>query len=135
MPTLRDDLGHPVSLTRPPRRIVSLVPSLTEALAVTVPDRLGGGPHRGPPPAGPRRPPGPRPQEPRPCRDRRAGPGPCHRQPRGEPPARRRAAAGGGDPGVGHRDRDGGRSPALAPPPVHRRPVRARTRMDTLCRR
>jgi hypothetical protein len=42
MPTLRDDLGHPLSLTRPPQRIVSLVPSLTEALAVTVPDRLAG---------------------------------------------------------------------------------------------
>jgi len=37
-----DDLGHPVPLTGPPRRIVSLVPSLTEALAVTVPDRLVG---------------------------------------------------------------------------------------------
>jgi ABC-type Fe3+-hydroxamate transport system substrate-binding protein len=37
-----DDLGHPVPLTAPPRRIVSLVPSLTEALAVTVPDRLVG---------------------------------------------------------------------------------------------
>jgi ABC-type Fe3+-hydroxamate transport system substrate-binding protein len=42
LPTLRDDLGYPVSLTRPPQRIVSLVPSLTEALAVTVPDRLAG---------------------------------------------------------------------------------------------
>ena len=42
MPTLRDDLGHPLSLTRPPQRIVSLVPSLTEALAVTVPGRLAG---------------------------------------------------------------------------------------------
>jgi ABC-type Fe3+-hydroxamate transport system substrate-binding protein len=42
MPTLHDDLGHPLHLTRPPRRIVSLVPSLTEALAVTVPDRLAG---------------------------------------------------------------------------------------------
>jgi len=31
-----------VLLPRPPRRIVSLVPSLTEALAVTVPDRLVG---------------------------------------------------------------------------------------------
>ena len=39
---MRDDLGHPVSLAAPPRRIVSLVPSLTEALAVTVPDRLAG---------------------------------------------------------------------------------------------
>jgi ABC-type Fe3+-hydroxamate transport system substrate-binding protein len=37
-----DDLGHPVPLAGPPRRIVSLVPSLTEALAVTVPDRLVG---------------------------------------------------------------------------------------------
>jgi ABC-type Fe3+-hydroxamate transport system substrate-binding protein len=37
-----DDLGTPVDLPRPPRRIVSLVPSLTEALAVTVPDRLVG---------------------------------------------------------------------------------------------
>jgi ABC-type Fe3+-hydroxamate transport system substrate-binding protein len=40
MPVLQDDLGHPLSLTTPPRRIVSLVPSLTEAFAVTVPDRL-----------------------------------------------------------------------------------------------
>jgi ABC-type Fe3+-hydroxamate transport system substrate-binding protein len=39
---LADDLGHPVVLDRSPRRIVSLVPSLTEALAVTVPDRLVG---------------------------------------------------------------------------------------------
>lgn len=38
----RDDLGTPVDLPRPPRRVVSLVPSLTEALAVTVPDRLVG---------------------------------------------------------------------------------------------
>jgi ABC-type Fe3+-hydroxamate transport system substrate-binding protein len=38
----RDDLGAPVPLPRPPRRVVSLVPSLTEALAVTVPDRLIG---------------------------------------------------------------------------------------------
>jgi ABC-type Fe3+-hydroxamate transport system substrate-binding protein len=37
-----DDLGHPVPLPRPPQRIVSLVPSLTEALAVTVPERLVG---------------------------------------------------------------------------------------------
>ncbi|MGY2130281.1 helical backbone metal receptor [Blastococcus sp. SYSU DS0617] len=37
-----DDLGTAVELSRPPRRVVSLVPSLTEALAVTVPDRLVG---------------------------------------------------------------------------------------------
>ncbi|WP_436531884.1 helical backbone metal receptor [Actinoplanes sp. HUAS TT8] len=35
-----DDLGFVTRLTGPPRRIVSLVPSLSEALAVTVPDRL-----------------------------------------------------------------------------------------------
>lgn len=39
---MNDDLGHPVPLDGPPRRIVSLVPSLTEALAVTVPERLAG---------------------------------------------------------------------------------------------
>ncbi|MGY1809315.1 helical backbone metal receptor [Blastococcus sp. SYSU D00669] len=39
---LSDDLGHPVALDRPPQRLVSLVPSLTEALAVTVPERLVG---------------------------------------------------------------------------------------------
>jgi ABC-type Fe3+-hydroxamate transport system substrate-binding protein len=39
---VNDDLGTPVELPRPPRRVVSLVPSLTEALAVTVPDRLIG---------------------------------------------------------------------------------------------
>ena len=37
-----DDLGTAVPLPRPPLRIVSLVPSLTEALAVTVPERLVG---------------------------------------------------------------------------------------------
>ncbi|MGY1704684.1 helical backbone metal receptor [Geodermatophilus sp. SYSU D00697] len=39
---LTDDLGTPVDLPRPPRRVVSLVPSLTEALAATVPERLVG---------------------------------------------------------------------------------------------
>ncbi|MGY1771292.1 helical backbone metal receptor [Blastococcus sp. SYSU D00813] len=39
---LLDDLGAPVPLPAPPRRVVSLVPSLTEALAATVPDRLVG---------------------------------------------------------------------------------------------
>ena len=42
MTALADDLGTPVELPRPPRRVVSLVPSLTDALAVTVPDRLVG---------------------------------------------------------------------------------------------
>jgi len=35
MPTTRDDLGHAVELGGPPRRVVSLVPSLTEAVADT----------------------------------------------------------------------------------------------------
>ncbi|SDP96574.1 helical backbone metal receptor [Lentzea jiangxiensis] len=36
-----DDLGEPVALDQP-RRVVSLVPSITEAVAVTVPDSLVG---------------------------------------------------------------------------------------------
>jgi ABC-type Fe3+-hydroxamate transport system substrate-binding protein len=39
---LTDDLGTAVDLPRSPRRVVSLVPSLTEALAETVPERLVG---------------------------------------------------------------------------------------------
>ena len=39
---MRDDLGADVPLPAPAARIVSLVPSLTEALAVTVPERLVG---------------------------------------------------------------------------------------------
>lgn len=37
-----DDLGHPVPAARPARRVVSLVPSLTESVAVTRPDALAG---------------------------------------------------------------------------------------------
>src|ERR1700727_1843414 len=37
-----DDLGHPVSVRLPARRVVSLVPSLTESVAVTRPDALAG---------------------------------------------------------------------------------------------
>lgn len=40
--TAYDDLGTPVPLTGPARRIVSLVPSLTEAIAATARDRLVG---------------------------------------------------------------------------------------------
>jgi ABC-type Fe3+-hydroxamate transport system substrate-binding protein len=40
--TLEDDLGYPVDLERPPARVVSLVPSLTESIAATAPDRLVG---------------------------------------------------------------------------------------------
>ncbi|WP_051026702.1 helical backbone metal receptor [Nocardia higoensis] len=39
---LRDDLGAPVALAGPPRRVVSLVPSLTEAVARSCPERLIG---------------------------------------------------------------------------------------------
>jgi ABC-type Fe3+-hydroxamate transport system substrate-binding protein len=38
----RDDLGHPVELAQPARRVVSLVPSLTEAVAVSAPGLLVG---------------------------------------------------------------------------------------------
>jgi ABC-type Fe3+-hydroxamate transport system substrate-binding protein len=37
-----DDLGHPVSVELPARRVVSLVPSLTESVAVTRPEALAG---------------------------------------------------------------------------------------------
>jgi ABC-type Fe3+-hydroxamate transport system substrate-binding protein len=37
-----DDLGHPVSLPHPACRVVSLVPSLTESVAVTRPEALVG---------------------------------------------------------------------------------------------
>jgi hypothetical protein len=40
--TLLDDLGHPLLLPEPPRRVVSLVPSLSEAIAVTCTQRLVG---------------------------------------------------------------------------------------------
>lgn len=37
-----DDLGHPVALPDTPSRVVSLVPSLTEAIAATAPEILAG---------------------------------------------------------------------------------------------
>jgi ABC-type Fe3+-hydroxamate transport system substrate-binding protein len=37
-----DDLGHPVPASRPVRRVVSLVPSLTESVAATRPEALVG---------------------------------------------------------------------------------------------
>lgn len=42
MSTLRDDLGEPVALPTPVRRVVSLVPSLTEAIAASRPGLLVG---------------------------------------------------------------------------------------------
>ncbi|WP_338895026.1 helical backbone metal receptor [Streptomyces sp. TG1A-60] len=42
MPPPYDDMGTAVPLARPPRRVVSLVPSLTEAIAVSRPDVLAG---------------------------------------------------------------------------------------------
>ncbi len=42
MPEHRDDLGAPVPLTGRPARVVSLVPSLTEAVATTAPGLLVG---------------------------------------------------------------------------------------------
>lgn len=37
-----DDLGHPVAMARRPERVISLVPSLTEAIAASAPDLLAG---------------------------------------------------------------------------------------------
>lgn len=42
MTTFTDDLGAEVSLRRPPRRIVSLVPALTEAVELTMPGLIVG---------------------------------------------------------------------------------------------
>src|ERR1700742_2867768 len=42
MPVPRDDLGYPVPLAGPARRVVSLVPSLTESVAATRPGALAG---------------------------------------------------------------------------------------------
>ena len=42
MAVWRDDLGHPVELPGPARRVVSLVPSLTEAVARSAPGRRVG---------------------------------------------------------------------------------------------
>ena len=42
MPILHDDLGRTVTLERRPQRLVSLVPSLSEAIAATVPELLVG---------------------------------------------------------------------------------------------
>lgn len=39
---MKDDLGHPVERQAPARRVVSLVPSLTEAIAATRPEALVG---------------------------------------------------------------------------------------------
>ncbi|MFS3129151.1 helical backbone metal receptor [Nocardioides sp. Bht2] len=39
---MHDDLGHPIELSARPTRVVSLVPSLTEAIAATAPDLLVG---------------------------------------------------------------------------------------------
>jgi ABC-type Fe3+-hydroxamate transport system substrate-binding protein len=41
-PGTTDDLGHPVQLAAPARRVVSLVPSLTESVAATRPEALAG---------------------------------------------------------------------------------------------
>lgn len=42
MAQAKDDLGHPVDILRSARRVVSLVPSLTEAIAATRPEALVG---------------------------------------------------------------------------------------------
>ena len=55
MTDLHDDLGHPVRADGAARRVVSLVPSLTESLADTAPDRAGRRHRLVHPPGGPRR--------------------------------------------------------------------------------
>src|SRR5271165_4755805 len=47
-----DDLGHPVAVAGPARRVVSLVPSLPESVAVTRPEALVGATDWCPHPAG-----------------------------------------------------------------------------------
>ncbi|HSY14600.1 MAG TPA: helical backbone metal receptor [Jatrophihabitantaceae bacterium] len=42
MPARADDLGHPLHAASPARRVVSLVPSLTESVALSRPDALVG---------------------------------------------------------------------------------------------
>lgn len=42
MATIDDDMGQPVRFDQPPARVVSLVPSITEAIAATVPGVLVG---------------------------------------------------------------------------------------------
>jgi ABC-type Fe3+-hydroxamate transport system substrate-binding protein len=42
VPTINDDMGQPVHFDRPPERVVSLVPSITEAIAASAPDVLVG---------------------------------------------------------------------------------------------
>jgi ABC-type Fe3+-hydroxamate transport system substrate-binding protein len=42
VPTLDDDTGHRLNMAERPTRVISLVPSLTEALAATVPEVLVG---------------------------------------------------------------------------------------------
>ena len=113
-----DDLGAPLTLTTPPARVVSLVPSLTEAVAATgllvgVTDycthpadlsvaRVGGTkwPVDG---RGPRAPSGPR-----------------ARQRGGEPPRGCRGAASRGRGRMGHLPADARRSPRLPGPRVRR---------------
>ena len=94
MTHLADDLGFAMEFARPPQRIVSLVPSLTEALAATVPDRLVGATDWCTHPAGldVARVRGTKNPDRAAVAALAAGPG--GRQPGGEPPAGRRPAAG-----------------------------------------
>ena len=108
--TLTDDLGHAVELPEVVARVVSLVPSLTEALAATCPERLVGATDWCTHPAdldarGVARVRGTK--NPDLAAVAALQPGPRRRQQGGEPRARRPADAGARHPGLGHRHRDG----------------------------
>ena len=116
----RDDTGFPVRADRPVGRVVSLVPSLTESVAVTRPEALAGATDWCTHPAdldvprvrGTKNPdlaaiaaPGARPRA-------------C--QQGGEPAGRRRAPARGRDTRLGDGDQDAGRGARLTAPDVQR---------------
>ena len=122
----RDDLGHPVPVTRPARRVVSLVPSLTESVAAARPEALVGVTdwctH----------PPGLQATRVRGTKNPNlaaiAEPAARYRarQPGGEPPPRRGPASRGRDTGLGDGHPDPGRGHCLPAADVHRGPRLAR---------
>jgi hypothetical protein len=129
MRTLDDDLGHRLELPRSPTRVVSLVPSLTEALAVSVPDRSGGSDRLVHPSRRSRGHPGARHEEPGPC-DAIVGFSRTWWW-----PTRRRTAGSTSsvcarpDPGVGDGGRVGRRGPVVAAAAAGRRPGSGSTPM------
>ena len=89
MTVWRDDLGEPVELPGPARRVVSLVPSLTQAVARSAPGLLVGATDWAHRPVAVGGDPGARHQESRPDQGHHLGTRSGHRQPGGEPEAGR----------------------------------------------